>query len=206
MSRSIAFSRLRRQGFTLIEVVVALVVVLVLAAVALPSVDGYLQQKRIDATITQLNTIAAGITAFNANSGVNNTNPGRLSELSSQIIASNAAYNTGTDDSCGGTFTNGEASNWADSGPFVNFLIDRNTGMLTPIGIARDSLTRIPNSANAGVLVVNFINSVALEDATLMDAAIDASDGFAAGAIRWNLPAVDGVVSMFYRFPVNNEC
>jgi prepilin-type N-terminal cleavage/methylation domain-containing protein len=203
-SRFAGFPRATSRGFTLIEVVVALVIVLVLAAVALPQVDGYLQQKRVDATIQQLTDVANALTQFN--NDVGNTNAGRLSELSSAILSGNAAYNTGTDDSCGGTFTNAQRDDWATTGPFVTFLIDRDAGMVTPIGTARDSLTRIPNSANAGVLRINFINSVALEDAVLMDQTANAGDGFNAGSIQWDLPAVDGLVNMYFRIPVNNDC
>jgi len=194
----------RWRGFTLIEVVVALVIVLVLAAVALPSLNGYLQQKRVDATVTQLSEIATALDQFNTD--VSNTNAGRLSELSSALIANNSAYNTGTDDSCGGVFTAAQATNWGSTGPFLNYLIDRDSGLVTPIGRAADSLTRIPNSANVGVLVINFINTVALEDAVMLDSTSDAGTGFAGGSIRWNLPAINGIVSMFARIPVNNDC
>ena len=189
------------RAFTLIEVVVALVVVLVLAAVALPNVNGYLQQKRVDSAVQQLTTVANAITTFRTNVGAN---PGRLSELSTIIIASNAAYNTGTDDSCGGAFTNGERNGW--NGPYINFLVDRDSGMVTAVGMARDSLTRIPNSATAGVLRINFINSVALEDAVLIDQTADGSTGNAAGYVTWVLPAVNGLVTMYASVPVNNAC
>ena len=192
------------RGFTLIEVVVALVIVLVLAAVALPQLNGYLQQKRVDATAAQLTTIANALTQFEKDVG--NTNAGRLSELSQPLISGNAAYNTGTDDSCGLTFSAGEKGNWDTKGPFISFFVDRDSGMVTPIGRARDSLTRVPNSATAGVLIINFINSVALEDAVLLDETTDASTGAAGGSIRWDLPAVAGLVTMYARIPVNNKC
>lgn len=203
-SRFDGIRRATARGFTLIEVVVALVIVLVLAAVALPQVDGYLKQKRVDATIQQLTDVSNAVTQFNTS--VTNTNPGRLSELSSALIATNAAYNTGTDDSCGGTFSTGQRDNWAITGPFLRFLVDRDAGMVTPLGLARDSLTRIPNNATAGVLRINFINSVALEDAVLMDQTANAGDGFNAGSVQWDLPAVDGLVNMYFRIPVNNDC
>lgn len=189
------------RAFTLIEVVVALVVILVLAAVALPNVNGYLQQKRVDETVSQLTEVANAITRFRTDI---DANAGRLSELSAAILAGNAAYNTGTDDSCGAAFSNGERTAW--NGPYINFLVDRDSGMVTPIGKARDSLTRIPNAPVAGVLRINFVNSVALEDAVLIDQTADGSTGSAAGSITWVLPAVDGIVTMYAAVPINNRC
>lgn len=187
----------------MIEVVVALVIVLVLAAVALPAFDGYLQQKRVDAASDQLAVVAAAITQFEADV---NANAGRLSEMSQSIIASNAAYDTGTDNSCGGAFNIGQRNAWLGSGPFINFVIDRDSGMVTPIGRAVDSLTRIPNSASPGVLRINFINSVSLEDAVLLDQTWDGSTGNGAGSVQWVLPAVNGIVTMYYTLPVSNRC
>lgn len=191
------------RGFSLVEVVVALFIVLVLAAVALPNLNGYLQQKRIEATVTQLTEVAAGIVRFNAD--INNTYPGRLSELSQTLVAGNNSYVTGTDDSCGGTFTAAEKNRWDNNGPFVKFFIDRDSGMVTPIGRAVDSLTRSPNSANPGWLIMNFISSVELPDAVLLDATADGGNGQAAGYIQWG-PGVSGVVSMTARVPIGNDC
>jgi prepilin-type N-terminal cleavage/methylation domain-containing protein len=191
----------RTRAFTLIEVVVALVVVLVLAAVALPNVSGYLQQKRVDATQDQLTSVAQALSAFRTDI---NANAGRLSELSSPIISGNATYSTGTDDSCGAAFSNAERDDW--NGPYINFLVDRNAGMVTPLGMARDSLTRIPNSATAGVLRINFADGVALQDAVLLDQTADGSTGNASGSVTWVLPAVDGMVTMYISIPVNNRC
>lgn len=198
------------RAFTLIEVVVALVVVLVLAAVALPNVTGYLQQKRVEETQDQLAEVVAAVAAFR---GAMNTNPGRLSELSTVVIPGNAAYNTGTDDSCGNTFSNAERDDWLNNGPFINYLISRDVGMVTPIGIAHDSLTRNPpTTPTAGTLRINFVNSVALEDgvaledAILLDQSMNAGDGNAAGSITWTMPAVEGQVTLYYTFGINNRC
>lgn len=197
-----SFARRTGHAFTLVEVVVALVIVLVLAAVALPNVNGYLAQKRVDATRDQLTAIAQAVTAFEADI---NANAGRLSEFSSPIISGNATYSTGTDDSCGAAFSNGERDDW--DGPYINFLVDRTGGMVTPIGVASDSLTRIPNTNSAGVLRINFDKSVALEDAILLDQTINApGDGNAAGSVTWEMPAVEGMVTMYFTLPVNNRC
>src|SRR5205823_6594489 len=96
-------ARQRLYAFTLVEVIVALAVVLILAAVALPSLNGYLDQQKVEATATQLTDIRDAL--FDNTKGANSfrqkvgSNAGRLSELDSVIIGNDATYATGTDDS-----------------------------------------------------------------------------------------------------------
>jgi len=198
-------------GFTLIEVVVALAVILILAAVALPSVAGFLDQKRIDATATQLTNVrdaiydnTKGANAFSQKVGAN---PGRLSELDSIIIQGDASYATGTDDSCGNAFAKKEVTNWTASGPFITYNSDRTTGMMTPVGRVEDTLTRIPNNASPGVLRLTFVNNVAVGDALLLDEALDAGSGYNSGTVQWTPQnGINGRVTMYYFVPINGVC
>jgi prepilin-type N-terminal cleavage/methylation domain-containing protein len=173
----------RHRAFTMIEVVVALVIILVLAAVALPNLTGYMDQQRVTAAAAQLQTVRGAVTAFEA---AINMNAGRLSELSQVIVANNANYATGTDNSCGNQFKAGEVTDWEGAGPFTTYSSDRATGMMTPIGLAADSLTRIPNTNQAGQLRLTFINNVELSDAQLLDQVVDGTtNGNAAGDVQW---------------------
>jgi prepilin-type N-terminal cleavage/methylation domain-containing protein len=202
--------RAAARGFSLLEVVVALAILMMLAAVALPTLSATLDQARVDATAKQLETIRNALYDPSSNGHAFfqeiNANAGRLSELSSVIVSNNESYATGTDNSCGDDFSNGDVNRWESNGPFVNFPIDRNTGLVTPIGIAADSLTRIPNDDQPGVLRINFINSVDVEDARRLDATIDGGNGSSAGAVRWLTPSADGMVTMYYFISINDEC
>ena len=191
------------------EVIVSLVVVLVLAAVAVPSLAGYLEQKNVEAAAAQLATVrdalynpAAGNVAFwqRVTAGAS-----RLSMLSGVINTGNWPA-LGAGDSCHARFAAGDVTRWNNFGPFVNFPIDATTGLVTPIGIAVDTLTRIPFSATAGSIRINFLNSVDLSDAVLLDGVVDGGDGFNAGIVQWLLPAVNGVVTMYYFVAINNVC
>jgi prepilin-type N-terminal cleavage/methylation domain-containing protein len=199
----------KRAAFTLMEVIVALSVVLVLAAVAVPSLTGYLDQKNVEATATQLAGIrdalyntASGNVAFwqRVTAGAS-----RLSMLSS-VINTGAWPAVGSGDACHAAFASGDVTRWNNFGPFVNYPISPTTGLVTPIGIAADTLTRVPMSATAGSIRINFINSVALSNATLLDGVVDNSDGNATGVVQWVLPAVNGIVTMYYFVAINNVC
>lgn len=193
----------------LLEIIIALAVLLILAAVAVPSIAAHARQAGARESAAQLAVVrdalynpALGANAFFQKIG---RNAGRLSELSAPIIPNNATYATGTDDSCGNAFTAFQASLWLNRGPFVNFTVDRTAGMQLPIGSAEDTLTRIPNSATTGVLRITFL-SVDPDDADLMDQIVDGGNGPTAGTVRWVLPPVNGMVTMYYIVPINNRC
>jgi prepilin-type N-terminal cleavage/methylation domain-containing protein len=195
------------RGFTLVEVIVALVVMLILATVALPSLTGYLDQKAVEQSATQLATVrdalyntAAGAIAFRQKVL---RNAGRLSQLSAPIVATDPNYVN----SCGTQFKAGDVTNWNNNGPFVNFSIDRTTGMASPIGTAADVLTRVPPAAPDGTrLRINFPLSVEIGQAQLLDQTIDTGNGNVAGIVRWDLPAVNGKVNMYYFVPIDATC
>lgn len=197
--------RLRLAGFTLIEVVVAMAVILILAAVALPNVTGYLDQKRIDATAAQLATVRDAL--YNPVAGANaffqkvvTANAGRLSELDSTIISGNVY----TDNSCGNTFTVTQRNNWQANGPFMTYNSEHFTGMMTPIGMAEDTLTR-DATYNPAKVRITFLNA-ALADAQLLDAAVE-NDGWNAGIVRWTPQnGVNGNVTLYYFIQINNTC
>lgn len=197
-------------GFSLVEIIVGLTVLLILAAVALPTLGAAADQARINAAAAQLQVVRNALFDPSSNGHAFyqevHANAGRLSELSTVIVANNESYVTGADNSCGDDFSNGEVNRWISNGPFVNFGIDRIAGMATPIGQAADSLTRIPNDNDPGVLRINFINSVDIEDAKRLDTTIDGGNGNAAGIVQWLSVPVDGMVTMYYFIPINDEC
>lgn len=201
---------LLRRAFSFLEVIVALVIILVMAAIALPSISGFARQMAAEDAAAQLGTIRDAL--FNPG-GPNDSfyesigrNAGRLSELSAIITKNDNGWATGTDDSCGDEFKKAHVTRWENDGPFVNFHIDRTMGLTTAIGRAEDSLTRIPYSANPGVLRVNFLNNVEVIDAALLDEIVDGGNGNATGTVQWVLPATDGVVTMYYFIPINSKC
>jgi type II secretory pathway pseudopilin PulG len=191
------------------EVVVALAVVLILAAVAVPSLAGYLDQKNVETTATLLATVRDAL----YNTSASNVafwqrvtkGASRLSQLSG-VINTGAFPAVGAGNSCHNAFVAADVTRWNSFGPFVNFPISSTTGLVTPIGIAADTLTRVPFSATAGNTRINFLNSVKLSDAVLLDGVVDGGDGNATGVVQWVTPAVNGIVTMYYFVAINNIC
>lgn len=185
----------------MVEVLVALAIVLILAAVTVPSLVGYVDQMAVEATANQLALVRdalylKGASAFRQDVGAN---AGRLSQLARQIFKNSPGFVN----SCGNQFSAKEAGNWR--GPYVNFDIDPAAGMATPIGVASDALTRVPASG-AGSLRIDFNNNVQLSQAELLDQAVDGANGSSAGIVRWVLPASNGMVTLQYLVQIDNQC
>jgi len=186
-----------RRAFTLLETVVAIAIVLILASVIAPSLIAYADEQRAEQTaaiLTKVNTGLVGANGFRAKLGAN---AGRVSQLTNRPTANNAAID---DDSCGGVITAAEQGNWDSNSPFVGFMIPRS-GLVTPMGVAEDTMSRNPNTNAVGVNQIVFKN-VDLRDLLLLDAFVDGNDGAGSGVVRWTTPPL----VMFYRVTLDNKC
>lgn len=195
----------RRGAFTLIEVIVALAVMLILAAVAVPQLAGFLDQKRIEETASQLAQVrdalyrpGGGSVAFYQTVGAN---AGYLDQLTTPLTL-------GDLDSCQTTFSSGQRGNWPDEGPYLNYVIT-TSGMATPIGQTDNRLTRNPpnGGGSSGTLRITWTNNVSLSDAEALDLYVDGVAGWNAGTVQWTPQlGTDGVVSLYYFVVINGAC
>lgn len=191
--------RSRGAGFALVEVIVALAVLLILAAVALPQIAGYLDQKRIEATAAHMVIVRDAL--FKAGTGfrqVIGANAGRLSHLSAPITTTDR-------DSCGALYSAGERGNWPNAGPYVNFVIDATSGMATPIGLANNALTRVV-SGGSTKLRISWTDA-SLSDASALDLYVDGVAGWNAGTVQWTPQlGLNGLVTLTYDVVVDAAC
>jgi type II secretory pathway pseudopilin PulG len=188
----------RRVGFSLIEVVVASIVVVILAAIVMPSVIDYMNNKRAAATAELLADLGNAISdplngdgffqkILTGGAGTN-TYPGQISELANPLATTTIDRN-----SCGGTFNAAAVAQWNTNGPFVPVMIATTpatqAGLQTPIGLIQDSMVRTPPATNttsttAGVLEIRLLG-IDLSDAVALDRAIDRTDGATQGQLRY---------------------
>jgi len=85
------------KGFTLVEVIVVAVIVLVLAAVAIPLYNGYVKSSRESVVENAAGSIATFLgVAAQVNNTVTMNNPGTATATLS-VSAANAAFGTGAD-------------------------------------------------------------------------------------------------------------
>ena len=214
-----------RQGFTLIEVVVASVILVILAAITIPQVMDALDKKRIEDTYDLLLEVHYGITNSNQTGFMNvvrtgaaatnsTTVPGKLSHLSEPIVA---ASSTDFHNSCGPGATatysyNATATtSWTLGGPFLRRAVQISTvafqdGLDTPIGQLQNSLvrTQIPPLSTVAQFIQMRINNVDPNDAAALDLLVDGVAGAATGTIRYT--TVSGVSTVNYLIPVPNRC
>lgn len=197
--------RVRFGGFSLVEVVVSLAILLILASVVAPSLVAYLDRTRAEEAVARITLLANGVfdntaakLGFYQKVGAH---PGKLSQLTNQITTVQATH----PDLCGNAFSNGEVNQWNANAPFVNFYIDP-TGVQTGIGIANDVLTRtkIPPALTTWSSRIDIPNADEV-DAIEIDAIGDTGNGRLAGFIQWTVPA-GGIVTISVYVPINNAC
>jgi prepilin-type N-terminal cleavage/methylation domain-containing protein len=201
-----------RSGFTLIEVVVASVIMVVLAAITIPQVMDALDKKRIEDTKDVLVELHYGFVNSNqtgfmniVRTGASATNtspvPGKLTELSEPIISNNAALYP---NSCGGTFNLTASTTWTLGGPFVDRVVSATDGLALPIGQLQNNLIRtaVPNTTPAWIEMR--INNVDPDDAAALDLRIDGVANATAGTIQYT--TTGGVSTVNYLIPVPNRC
>lgn len=208
-----------RSGFTLIEVVVASVIMVVLAAITIPQVMDALDKKRIEDTYDALlelhygfvnsqqtgfmNIVRTGGSATNTS-----TVPGKLTHLSEPIVA---ASSTNYHNSCGpaatATFSyNATAvTTWTLGGPFIERVVSATDGLRLPIGQLQNTLVRTANPNTTPAFIQLRILNVDPDDAAELDLRVDGVAGAAAGTIRYTTDAFN-VSTVNYLIPVPNRC
>lgn len=178
----------RRAGFTIIELIVGLAIMLMMAAVVAPVSISALDRARIDRAAKVLENFADGIGAFKTDV---KEWPGQLSQLSDPITTSQANL-------CGRYYNGIEAARWL--GPYVNRVIP-STGVLVGIGTAENQLTQDPRGTPTDNLIKITIPSVSEGDAILLNEVVDGDNSSSGGTVHWTAPDSRGLVTTYYYVP-----
>lgn len=177
--------RATTHGFTLIEVLVALAILVVLGALIVPSIIATVDRSRIDGAEESLEAIADAIDLF---ADQVDEYPASLSQLVVPITG-------GDTDVCGATYNAGEQNRW--SGPYLDRAL-AGSGVPVGVGTAADAFSVLTDASGIDYLQV-VVQDVLPEDAEALDRRIDDSDGQSVGAFRW--AAAGDYVTAYYLIP-----
>ena len=171
---------LRKVGFTLAEILIALALIAVLAAVLLPSVAGQIMKGDAGRTMQDLNAIRAGIDQFLADV---HRYPSEYDQLFTTITIAES-------DIHGTKYPAGLVAKWA--GPYVNRGLTSGA-LQTGFGASiQDGFTKVPNVGPATPPYYVTIRIFGIDSAGFvrLDNDIDGASAWATarttGLIRWN--------------------
>ncbi|MBA2686563.1 MAG: prepilin-type N-terminal cleavage/methylation domain-containing protein [Gemmatimonadaceae bacterium] len=191
-------------GFSIVEIVVAIAIMAVLGAIVVPSVGSYLDRKRVEDSAATLDSLRVAIGRFRTATA---DYPGRLSHLTKRITTSDrTACNTAANTIV--NYVAGSQTGWDNNGPFWDRSIPR-TGIPLSIGTVLDSMHRTSTSVLPGAMVMTipgvFIGE-ARELNLLEDGPLDANqaDGSnTTGTVQFTSSTSSTVT---YFIPVANSC
>jgi len=173
-------------GFSLAEVLVALAVVAVLAAVIAPAIASLVTRARIDGAAETLEGISDAIVTFHDDVG---EYPQSMTQLVEPLV-------NGDQDICGNNYNGGERNRWA--GPYWHRGIPAG-GLPISIGSVNNNFFVLADPSGIDYMTP-VVTNVTDDDATELDLKIDLGDGANAGTIRWQT-AGGGLVSLGWIVP-----
>lgn len=159
----------RHRAMTIVEVLIALAILAIIAAVVLPTTAGQLRQGHATALANQLANLREAIGNYQENVGAY---PISLVQLTNQPA-------NGETDSCGAALSGGERNNWR--GPYINHNIVGDMPLGNAVIVA--TLARVPNGS-AGLLQIR-ASSVESDIAGDLEAQFDGNANFATGTVLW---------------------
>jgi len=169
----------RRRGFTLAEMLIALAIVAVMAAMLYPAMSAQLRRGQGAATASALSNFRDAMVAYRGNV---QDYPRTLSQLTNALVA------TATD-ACGNVLSAAQRNAWR--GPYLTQNISGNAAVGD--GLALDTLIRNPATDAAvapGTLILRVINvdsTVAVD----VDRQFDGTVDLTSGTILWSSTGLD---------------
>lgn len=188
-----------RGGFTIVELLVTLAIVIALAVVVTPSIVGARDTGRVVSSAQWLEDIANAIHNPDSTAGSFKADivryPGALDHLTRYIQETDA-------NSCGITYRPGDVIPNKWKGPYLNRVIDAS-GFPIGIGVVRNQLTRDDDRTVRNSILRIHVEGVHMEDARALDERVDLSDGRTNGTVRWGDADPEGFVLLDYLMNVS---
>ncbi|MGQ0814706.1 MAG: prepilin-type N-terminal cleavage/methylation domain-containing protein [Gemmatimonadota bacterium] len=180
----------RRNGFTLVEVLVVVAILAVLSAVLIPTILNQIRKGQIGRVTGDLDAARAAIEAFAADV---QRFPGDLEDLTTQIQASPTDL-----DINGVGYPTGLRSKW--DGPYMNKVLE--AGIL-PTGFGgkiQDDLDPVLQANGVNYVTIEVLG-IAEADFNDIDVTIDGTANSSTGQLRWTA-ANDGTIT-YLAVPIN---
>lgn len=182
---------IRRAGFTVMEVLVALVILVTLTAIMLPAVVTNISTANSTNLAANLKTINTAIMQYRENTG---RYPLQLTQLITRPTTSSL-------DACSFTLPSSSVAAW--SGPYIGLSIGAN-GIQSGDAVISNNLQRNPlvstSSTPNGVLQLS-VGSVTGANATDVEGVFDTGNDLDHGTITW-IPTTGVIGTLTFAIPV----
>lgn len=176
----------RRKGVTLLEMVAAIIIMGILAAVLYPTIGAQLRGARSGALASQLDAVREAIGAYQ-------DNVGQYPRQLTQLVVSPT---TGAVDLCGVPLTAAERNRWR--GPYLTNSI---TGDL-PVAdyVINDTILRVPPTTSGGQVGILQLRAQQVDSAAAadLDMQFDGAINYGSGTILWT-PTVPPVGTLTFQ-------